>query len=92
VFILVSARRRPNHRRLMADYGGAGVWDHDGAPLDPAKLPLSLKLRARLARWTARFEKSFEDEIDLEAFQHSFADLVTAATPPPPRAAPSPAR
>jgi hypothetical protein len=23
---------------------------------------------ARLARWCARFEKSFEDEIDLEAF------------------------
>jgi hypothetical protein len=35
----------------MADYGTAGVWDHDGAPLDPARLPLSPKLRARLARW-----------------------------------------
>jgi hypothetical protein len=35
---------------------------------DPARLPLSPKLRARLARWTARFEKSFEGEIDLEAF------------------------
>ena len=51
----------------MADYGSAGVWDHDGTPLDPAKL-LSPKLRARLARWTARFEKSFEREIDLGAF------------------------
>jgi hypothetical protein len=46
-----SARHR--HLHLMADYGAAGVWDHDGAPLDPAKLPLSPKLRARLAR-TAR--------------------------------------
>jgi hypothetical protein len=52
----------------MPDYGSAGVWDHDGAPLDPAKLPLSPKLRARLARWTARFEKSFNGEIDMEAF------------------------
>ena len=52
----------------MADYGSAGVWDHDGAPLNPARLPLSPKLRARLARWCARFEKSFEGEIDLEAF------------------------
>jgi hypothetical protein len=25
-------------------------------------------LRARLARWTARFQKSFETEIDLDAF------------------------
>ena len=53
----------------MADYGSAGVWNRDGAPLDPEKLPLSLKLRARLARWSARFEKSFEGEIDLEAFE-----------------------
>ena len=52
----------------MADYGTAGFWDHDGDPLDPARLPLSPKLRARLARWSARFEKSFEDEIDLDAF------------------------
>jgi hypothetical protein len=46
----MSARRGQN-LRLMADYGTAGVWDHDGAPLDPARLPLSPKLRARLARW-----------------------------------------
>jgi hypothetical protein len=52
----------------MADYGSAGVWDHDGAPLDPSSLPLSAKLRTRLARWCDRFEKSFETEIDLEAF------------------------
>ena len=52
------------HGRL----GTAGVWDHDGAPLDPACLPLSPKLRARLARWCARFQQSFETEIDLEAF------------------------
>src|ERR1700722_752446 len=63
----MTARRRRN-LHLMADYGSAGVWDHDGAPLDPDKLPLSPKLRARLARWSARFEKSFEGEIDLEAF------------------------
>ena len=60
--------RRSRHLHLMADYGSAGVWDHDGAPLNPARLPLSPKLRARLARWCARFEKSFEGEIDLEAF------------------------
>ena len=64
----MSTRRRPKHLRLMADYGSAGVWDHDGAPLDPAKLPLSPKLRSRLARWCARFQKSFETEIDLDAF------------------------
>jgi hypothetical protein len=63
----MSARRHQN-LRLMADYGTAGVWDHDGAPLDPARLPLSSKLRARLARWCARFQQSFETEIDLEAF------------------------
>jgi hypothetical protein len=60
--------RRPRHLHLMADYGSAGVWDHDGTPLDPTKLPLSPKLRARQARWPARFEKSFEGGIDLEAF------------------------
>src|SRR5271166_4308910 len=64
----MSNRKRPRHLHLMADYGAAGVWDHDGKPLDPARLPLSPKLRARLARWCARFEKSFEGEIDLEAF------------------------
>jgi hypothetical protein len=64
----MSIRKRPRHLHLMADYGSAGVWDHDGAPLDPANLPLSPKLRARLARWCDRFEKSFETEIDLEAF------------------------
>ena len=52
----------------MADYGAAGVWDHDGAPLDPARLPPSPKLRARLARWCDRFQASFDREIDLEAF------------------------
>jgi hypothetical protein len=63
---MTTRRRRNLH--LMADYGAAGVWDHDGNPLDPARLPLSDKLRTRLARWCARFEKSFEAEIDLEAF------------------------
>jgi hypothetical protein len=52
----------------MADYGTAGIWDHDGNPLDPARLPLSPQLRARLTRWCALFERSFEAEIDLEAF------------------------
>jgi hypothetical protein len=61
-------RRRRRHLNLMADYGAAGVWDHDGAPLDPEKLPLSPRLRARLARWAARFQRSFETEIDLDAF------------------------
>jgi hypothetical protein len=64
----VSNRKRPRHLHLMADYGSAGVWDHDGAPLDPSSLPLSAKLRARLARGSARFEESFEAAIDLEAF------------------------
>ena len=36
--------------------------------LNSARLPLSPKLRARLARWCARFQKSFETEIDLDAF------------------------
>jgi hypothetical protein len=35
---------------------------------DRLRSPLSPKRRASLARWTARFEKSFEGEIDLEAF------------------------
>ena len=61
----MSNRKRPRHLHLMADYGAAGVWDHDGTPLDPARLPLSPRLRACLARWTARFEKSSEEEIDL---------------------------
>jgi hypothetical protein len=60
--------RRRRNLHLMADYGAAGVWDHDGAPLNPARLPLSPKLRTRLARWCERFQQSFEAEIDLEAF------------------------
>ena len=56
------ATKPTQHVHLMADYGSAGVWDHDGAPLDPVKLPLSPKLRARLTRWCARFQESFETE------------------------------
>jgi hypothetical protein len=62
------ARKPHQHVHLMADYGSPGVWDRDGAPLDPAALPLSPRLRARLARWCARFQESFETEIDLDAF------------------------
>jgi hypothetical protein len=62
------ARKPRQHIHLMADYGSAGVWDHDGGPLDPVKLPLSPRLRARLTRWCARFQESFETEIDLDAF------------------------
>jgi hypothetical protein len=65
--ITMSTRRRRN-LYLMADYGSAGVWDHDGASLDPARLPLSPKLRTRLARWCGRSQKSFDTEIDLDAF------------------------
>ena len=51
----MSARRagKPRHVYLMADYGSAGVWDDDGAPLDPARLPISPRLRARLTHWCA---------------------------------------
>ena len=62
------ARRHPKHLCLMADYGAAGVWDQVGKPLDPAKLPLSAKLRERLARWCDRFQESFDAEIDLDSF------------------------
>ena len=52
----------------------AGILpDPDGfvagvASLIAPRLSLSPKLRASLARWTARLEKSSEGEIDLEAF------------------------
>jgi hypothetical protein len=58
----------PRWVRVMADYGSAGLWDHDGAPLNPNRLPLSPKLRERLARWCVRFQRSFEREIDLDTF------------------------
>jgi hypothetical protein len=38
----------------MADNGTAG--GRDGAPLDPAGLPPSPKLRTRFARWCAQFQ------------------------------------
>ena len=64
--------RRPRKSRgsihLMADYTSTVLWNYAGAPLDPARLPLSPRLRARLARWCAQFQKSFETEIDLDAF------------------------
>jgi hypothetical protein len=68
--LIANRRTRSTHRHvhLMADYGSVGVWDHDGAPLDPARLPLSPKLCARLIRWCTRFQQSFETEIDLDAF------------------------
>ena len=75
----MSDPRRQRHLRLMADYGSAGVWDYDNTPLDPARLPLSPKLRGRLARWCARFEKSFEAEIDLEAFAAEGRAIARAA-------------
>jgi glycine/D-amino acid oxidase-like deaminating enzyme len=57
---MATTRRRDFH--LIADYGTAGVWDHDGAPLDPARLLLSPKLLIWLTRWCARFQMSFETE------------------------------
>jgi len=48
------SKKLTHHLHLMADYGVAGVWDHDGNPLDPTKLPLSDKLRTHLARWRIR--------------------------------------
>jgi hypothetical protein len=57
-----------HHLRMRADYGCAGLWDQDDRPLDPTKLPLSQKLRERLARWCARFQASFENEINLDTF------------------------
>src|SRR4051812_26695571 len=77
-------KRATRHLHLMADYGSAGVWDHDGNPIDPARLPLSEKLRARIGRWCARFEKSFEGEIDLERFAaegRAIAHAVKAELP-----------
>ena len=68
----------------MADYGSAGPWDHDGAPLNPSRPPLSPKLRERLARWCVRFQRSFEHEIDLDAFAaegHAIARAVKAELP-----------
>ena len=79
----MTARRRRN-LHLMADYGTAGIWDYDGAPLDPAKLPLSPKLRTRIERWCARLQKSLETEIDLDAFAaegHAIARAVKAEMP-----------
>jgi hypothetical protein len=80
----MTAKPPPHQVRLMADYGSAGVWDHEGAPLNPERLPLSPKLRARLARWCARFQTSFEHEIDLDAFTaegHAIARAVKAELP-----------
>ena len=63
----MSSRQRPHHLHLMADYGSAGVWDHDGNPLDPPDCR-SAKTPRPPGTLAARFEKSFETEIDLEAF------------------------
>ena len=74
----------PRWVRVMADYGSAGLWDHDGAPLNPNRLPLSSKLRERLTRWCVRFQRSFEREIDLDAFAaegHAIARAVKAELP-----------
>ncbi len=63
---------------MMADYGAAGVWDHDGAPLDPGELPLSPKLRAQLARWCTRFQASLDREIDLDDFAAEGCAIASA--------------
>ena len=61
----MSNRKRPRHLHLMADYGAAGVWDHDGTPLNPAKLPLSPRLRACLATLDGPVQKSSEESTSL---------------------------
>jgi hypothetical protein len=63
---------------MMADHGDAGVSDHDGAPLDPGKLPLSPILRARLAQWCARFQASLDREIDLDDFAADGCAIASA--------------
>lgn len=49
--------------RLNADYGCFPLWERQGteyANLDPSALAISRRLRARLQRWTARFESTFD--------------------------------
>src|SRR5262249_32004230 len=58
-------RHDPLHHHASRPYDRSA---HDGAPLDPERLPISEKLRTRLARWCNQFQRSFENEIDLEAF------------------------
>jgi hypothetical protein len=58
----------PHWVRVMAYYGTTGLWDRDDAPLNPSRLPISPKLRERLARWCVRCQSSFEREIGLDAF------------------------
>jgi hypothetical protein len=48
-----SALGRLEILHLTVDCGTAGGWDRDGAPLDPARLLPSPKLRTRFARWWA---------------------------------------
>jgi hypothetical protein len=67
--------------RLMADYGTAGVWDHNGPALDLARLP-----RGHGRGWRAhgRFQASFDREINLEAFAaegRAIAHVVKAELP-----------
>jgi hypothetical protein len=52
----------------MADFGSAGVWDHNGAPVDPDCLSLSIQVRTDLDRWSGRFQRLYKDEADLDSF------------------------
>jgi len=60
--------RGPRYLHLMADHGSAGIWDHDGTSFDPAKSPLSQKLRQLAVALLRTVREIFEAETDLKAF------------------------
>lgn len=47
--------------RLMADYRSWPLWRDDGDNVDPATLPISEALQARLTAWAARFDETLDD-------------------------------
>lgn len=44
--------------RVMTDYGSDGLWNKSGAAVDAESLPVSDALKAQLAAWCERYEKS----------------------------------
>lgn len=51
--------------KLMAEYGGYSLWRIGGgesSDIDPEELPISAALRARLRRWSERYDATLDRE------------------------------
>ena len=63
--------------KIMADYLAEGVWDHEGACLSIADVPLHATLQLEITDWQATYDRTGMDE-DFDVVGFSVQGLALA--------------